>query len=213
MSTAPRYRSIAAPVEAEIDVKRSRFLARLEPVADERSARAVVENARAAHWEARHHCSAFVLGPEGAVQRSSDDGEPSGTAGMPMLEVLTGRALTDVAAVVTRWFGGTLLGTGGLVRAYSDAVVEALGKARVRTFELRDLWNLDVPVHLAGKLENSLRGAGVEITGADYGVTHVRLGLAVPAGQEQQLAQLAATLTSGAAQPIQVGSDWATVRA
>ena len=84
---------------------------------------------RAQHWDARHHCSAFVLGPRSELQRSSDDGEPAGTAGAPMLEVLRGAGVSDVAAVVTRWFGGTLLGAGGLVRAYGDAVRAALAEA------------------------------------------------------------------------------------
>ena len=112
-----RYRTVARSAVAETEVKRSRFLCRIERVESEGAARAVVDRARKEHWDARHHCSAFVLGPDGAVQRSSDDGEPSGTAGAPTLEVLRGRALSDVVAVVTRWFGGTLLGAGGLVRA------------------------------------------------------------------------------------------------
>lgn len=207
-----RYTSIAAPVEAEIEIKRSRFLARLEPVSDEETARAVVEEERSKYWDARHHCSAFVLGPSSDVRRSSDDGEPSGTAGMPMLEVLTGRELTDVVAVVTRWFGGTLLGTGGLVRAYSEAVSAALDVATPQCFELRGLWNLKVPLQVSGKVDNSLRTAGVEVTGADYGPTHVALNLAVPAGKESELAELAATLTSGEAAPERVGSRWTPVR-
>ena len=95
------YLSIAGPVEAEIEDRRSRFLAHLEPVPDEASARSVIEAVRRQHHTARHHCLAFVLGPDGAVERSSDDGEPAGTAGAPMLEVLRGRQLRDVVAVVT----------------------------------------------------------------------------------------------------------------
>src|SRR5690606_33095353 len=105
----------AADGEAEIEVKRSRFLCTLRRVGTEADARAVVEEMRRQHWDARHHCSAFVLGPDGALQRSSDDGEPAGTAGAPMLEVLRGHGVSDVVAVVTRWFGGVLLGAGGLV--------------------------------------------------------------------------------------------------
>ena len=104
------YLTVARSGSAEIEVKRSRFLARVERVETEAAARAVVEAARKEHWDARHHCSAFVLGPDAGVQRSNDDGEPSGTAGAPMLEVLRGRELSDVVVVVTRWFGGVLLG-------------------------------------------------------------------------------------------------------
>ena len=103
-------RTVAAPVVVSLEEKRSVFECWLRPVDDETAARAVVEEARTTHWDARHHCSAFVLGPGGTTVRSNDDGEPAGTAGMPMLEVLTGAGLTDVVAVVTRWFGGVLLG-------------------------------------------------------------------------------------------------------
>jgi uncharacterized YigZ family protein len=139
-----RYRTVAGNAVAETEVKRSRFLCRIERVDSEEVARTVVERARKEHWDARHHCSAFVLGPDGAVQRSSDDGEPSGTAGAPMLEVLRGREVSDVVAVVTRWFGGTLLGAGGLVRAYGDAVRAGLDAAGVHERVLAALFDVDV---------------------------------------------------------------------
>src|SRR5680860_1503467 len=128
---AMSYFSIARNASAEIEVKRSRFICHVERVANEDEARAVIERIRKQHWDARHNCSAFVLGPGGDVQRSNDDGEPSGTAGAPMLEVLRGRGVSDVVAVVTRYFGGVLLGAGGLVRAYSDSVRAALDEAGV----------------------------------------------------------------------------------
>ena len=123
------YRTIARDATAEVEDRGSRFLCTLRRVATEDDARALVVALRREHGDARHHCSAFVLGPESAIQRSSDDGEPAGTAGAPMLDVLRGAGLSDVAAVVTRWFGGTLLGAGGLVRAYSDAVRGAVAEA------------------------------------------------------------------------------------
>ncbi|MGH3317578.1 MAG: IMPACT family protein, partial [Nocardioidaceae bacterium] len=126
MSVPSSYLTVARSRDAETEVKRSRFLCRLRRVEHEDQARAVVDEARREHGDARHHCSAFILGPAGQVQRSSDDGEPAGTAGGPMLEVLRGREVSDVVAVVSRYFGGTLLGAGGLVRAYSDAVRAAL---------------------------------------------------------------------------------------
>ena len=142
MADPRAYVTVAREATAEIEVKRSRFLGHVVPVTTEDEARAVVEAARKEHWDARHHCSAFVLGPDGALQRSSDDGEPSGTAGAPMLEVLRGRGLTDVVAVVTRWFGGTLLGAGGLVRAYSDATRAALDAAGTRRRVLMSRFDL-----------------------------------------------------------------------
>ena len=94
------YRTIVSPVEAEIEIKRSRFLTRLSPAADEAEARAVIAEARAEHPKARHHCSAFVLDVDSRTQRFSDDGEPAGTAGAPILDVVTGHDLTFVVAVV-----------------------------------------------------------------------------------------------------------------
>lgn len=112
--------------EGEIVEKKSRFIATLRPIASEEEAAQFLAEIRKKYWDARHHCSAFVLGEHGDLTRCSDDGEPSGTAGRPMLDVLTGEGLTGCMAVVTRYFGGTLLGTGGLVRAYGGAVREGL---------------------------------------------------------------------------------------
>lgn len=111
---------------AEIEEKKSRFIATLQPVASEEEAAGFIARMKKQYWDASHNCSAFVLGENGEFTRCSDDGEPSGTAGRPMLDVLTRRKITNAVVVVTRYFGGTLLGTGGLVRAYQSAVNEAL---------------------------------------------------------------------------------------
>src|SRR5690606_22175229 len=157
-----------APVVARTEEKRSVFECWLRRAEDEAAARAVVEEARATHWDARHHCSAFVLGPDGATVRSNDDGEPAGTAGTPMLEVLTHSGLTDVVAVVTRWFGGTLLGTGGLVRAYSDAVRAAVAEAEVLTRVRVSEVDVRVGHDLAGRLEHDLRARGIAVPRVGY---------------------------------------------
>lgn len=144
--------TLAAPVEHRLEIKRSVFLARLEPVSSLEQADAVVARVRKDHWEARHHCTALVVGPHAERQRSSDDGEPAGTAGAPMLEVLRHRDVTDVVAVVTRWFGGVLLGAGGLVRAYGSAVAGALDAAAwVDRVELTEV-TVDVPHAEAGRV-------------------------------------------------------------
>jgi uncharacterized YigZ family protein len=206
--TAPTsYDTVAGSATAEIEVRRSRFLCRVERVTTEDEARAVVEEERKGHWDARHHCSAFVLGPAADVQRSNDDGEPSGTAGAPMLEVLRGREVSDVVAVVTRYFGGVLLGAGGLVRAYSDAVRAGLDEAGVRQRLLLDRYDIDVPHAEAGRLENALRAAGVVVRGVDYG-TSARLHLAVRADEADRLPQLLAELTGGEVNPEPTGSGW-----
>lgn len=201
------YLTLARTAQASIEVKRSRFLATLEPVADEAAARAVVERMRREHWDARHHCSAFVLGADGSVQRSSDDGEPAGTAGAPMLEVLRGAGVSDTVAVVTRWFGGVLLGAGGLVRAYGDAVRAGLEEAGTlrRTLLREQLLVLD---HAdAGRVESELRARGVAVLSVDY-AERVRLLVGVPAGEEAGLTATVAGLTGGAVTPVPAGERW-----
>ncbi|MFD1504558.1 YigZ family protein [Georgenia yuyongxinii] len=195
-----------ADVHAETEVRRSRFITLLRRVGDEDAARALVTDARHRYPDARHHCSAFIVDIPGAnrVERSSDDGEPAGTAGMPMLEVLRGSGLTDVAAVVVRYFGGIKLGTGGLVRAYSEAVQAALdGAARVR-LERLGLWEVDLPHADAGRVEAELHGRGVQVKDVAYAAAGVRLTLA--SGDGAALASLLASLTSGAALPRAVGT-------
>ena len=110
----------------EIEEKKSRFIASIAPVTSAQEATEFIDGIKKKYWDARHNCSAFVIGDNGENVRSSDDGEPAGCAGRPMLEVLTKEKITNVCVVVTRYFGGTLLGTGGLVRAYQQAVKEGL---------------------------------------------------------------------------------------
>ncbi len=188
------YITIASTAEAESVVKRSRFLARLERVEDVASALAVVEAARKRHWDARHHSFAFVLGPDGKEYRSSDDGEPSGTAGVPILEILRGRMLLDVAAVVTRWFGGTLLGTGGLKRAYSEVVRAALDAAGVRERRLLQRVIVDAAHQDAGRLVHGFRARGFHIAQVSYADT-ATVVLDVTASQRDTLDRLAAELS------------------
>ena len=116
---------------AEIVEKKSRFIASLRPVKSEEEALLFLEETRKRYWDARHNCYAWIIGENGEQKRCSDDGEPSQTAGRPMLDVLEGEGVCNVCAVVTRYFGGTLLGTGGLVRAYSSAVQEGLKNSTV----------------------------------------------------------------------------------
>ena len=150
--------TIAAAAERETVVKKSRFIARIEPLTSLEpadgiaEAGAVVAQVRRERWDARHHCSALVVGQRGQYQRSSDDGEPAGTAGAPMLQVLAGRGLTDVVAVVTRYFGGVLLGTGGLVRAYSGALAAAIDAADVVRRALLTPVSIAVPHADAGRI-------------------------------------------------------------
>lgn len=141
----------------EIVVKKSRFITRVAHVVSVEAADEVVAAVRKEYWDARHSCVALVVGQRADRQRSSDDGEPSGTAGVPMLEVLRQRGLTDVVAVVTRYFGGVLLGAGGLVRAYSTSVSEAVDRAVVVSREPRVEVAVETDHVTAGRLENVVR--------------------------------------------------------
>ena len=209
-----RYLTLASPASAELEVKRSRFVCDLAPAATEESARAFVDQVRARSRDARHHCTAFVLGPDGATLRSNDDGEPSGTAGPPMLDVLRGRGLTDVVAVVTRWFGGTLLGTGGLIRAYGDAVSTAVDAATVATYELREGLVVTVTGADGPRLENALRGhPGCAVTSTAWGATGLVLGLAVEPGTQHSVRGLVGALTSGAGSIAAGPPSWVAVPA
>lgn len=120
------YKTIQKNGSAEIEIKKSRFICTLQRVDTEEKAKQFIQEIKKEYWKAAHHCSAWIIKNPDLIQRSSDDGEPSGTAGIPMLEVLKKQELVNVCAVVTRYFGGTKLGTGGLIRAYSQAVSHAL---------------------------------------------------------------------------------------
>jgi len=151
------YRTVKQSSEIEHVVKRSKFLGRCFPVSSEQEALALLEKLRKQHWDATHNCYAYAIGEVGGVARYSDDGEPSGTAGLPMLEAMRRIGVTDTLVVVTRYFGGILLGTGGLVRAYTSATVAAIeraGRVEMRScVEIR----VRIPYNLWGKLELILR--------------------------------------------------------
>ena len=183
--------TIAEPVRVEQVVTRSRFIATLAPVGDEPAAAAVIREVRRALPDATHHATALVLGTDGQRQRSNDDGEPAGTAGAPMLAVLRGAGLTEVVGVVSREFGGTLLGAGGLVRAYGGTLSAAVDAA-VR-LERRPVVRLQVTVgHAeAGRLEHRLhgwaRGREVEVDPGRYDAGGAVFEVVVPAGDEPEL--------------------------
>lgn len=201
------YLTLGRAATAEVEDRGSRFVCTLRRVGDEDTARALVAELRREHHDARHHCSAFVLGPDGGVQRSSDDGEPGGTAGAPMLEVLRGAGVSDVAAVVSRWFGGTLLGAGGLVRAYGGAVRAALAESGTLRRSLLTELALDLDHADAGRVEGELRARGVAVLETSY-ADRVRLLLAAAPGEVEAVTQLVASATSGGSLPVPVGERW-----
>lgn len=188
-------------------VKRSRFLCEVHRVESQEDARAFIASVRLKHFDARHHCTAMLIGPRAELRRSNDDGEPTGTAGRPMTEVIAGRGISDVVAVVTRWFGGTLLGTGGLIRAYSDAVGAALDAAGTRDRLLLQLAEVTVPVALGGVFEHRLRQLG-DVIDVDYG-GEVRFTVAT--GSLDQLVAEIAEASGGKATVRARGTRWQDV--
>lgn len=157
MSAHVHPATIVAAVDHELVIRKSRFLTHVAPVSSPEHADEIIAAVKKRHWDAAHNCSAQVTGLRGDRARSSDDGEPSGTAGMPMLEVLRRRDLTDVVAIVTRYFGGIKLGAGGLVRAYSSAVSEALDLAALVDRRVLAQVKIPVPHADAGRFDNLLR--------------------------------------------------------
>lgn len=212
---ANRYTVLAtqAPVQSLLEIKRSEFIGFVQRVESEQEARAFIESVRKRYHDARHVCSAFVIGADRDIQRSSDDGEPAGTAGIPMLQALLARRtegrdgvettdLSDIVAVVVRYFGGIKLGAGGLVRAYTEAVVQVLDAAPLTPRERLRLGTLEVGHHEAGRLENDLRSLGYAVLSTDYLADGARLTLGVfdqdatRTTTEEQLASLTAGSTT-----------------
>ncbi len=207
MTGATTYLTIARHGQAEIEVKRSRFLCDLRRVDSEDAAREVLAAIRKQHWGAGHHCSAMIIGADAAIERSNDDGEPSGTAGAPMLEVLRGHGVSNVLAVVSRWFGGTLLGSGGLARAYGDGVRAALEDLPLVRRSLVEEFTVAVDHNRAGRVENDLRSRGVQVLSTEYAERAlIRVGAA--AGHRDQLESTLAEVMSEQVDLIPVGSSW-----
>ena len=150
------YKTIKSAGLVESEIKKSRFLCHLERVTSEEEAKVFIQSIKREHWKANHNCSAYLIGEHSEIQRSSDDGEPSGTAGVPMLEVLKKNELINVCVVVTRYFGGIKLGAGGLIRAYSHAVSQGLRTVGLVMGKLQQEVILDLDYSLLGKLQNSL---------------------------------------------------------
>lgn len=155
-----QYRTVKRFGSDEIVIKKSRFIGYAKPVETEDEAIAFIESIKKEHWNATHNCSAYMIGERDEIQRASDDGEPSGTAGKPILEVIKNQSMKNVAVVVTRYFGGILLGAGGLVRAYTDGAVIGLAAAEpvYKVLHTEVLVEIDYTWH--GKVENELRNRG-----------------------------------------------------
>lgn len=162
------YKVIFEGGQGEIEEKKSRFIAYVEPVETEEAAAAFIEKIKKMNWNATHNCSASVIGENNEFSRCNDDGEPSGTAGKPMLEVLLGEEIHNVAVVVTRYFGGTLLGTGGLVRAYQKAVKEGLKNSKITEKINGYKIQITTDYNGIGKLQYITAQSGIHTIGTEY---------------------------------------------
>ena len=193
-----QYKTVYEGGTGEIVEKKSRFIANVRPVETEEEALAFIEEMKKKYWDARHNCSAYILGERQEQMRCSDDGEPSQTAGKPMMDVLDGAGLTNTALVVTRYFGGTLLGTDGLVRAYSAAVQEGLKNSRIIT----KYWGTELLVGTdyngIGKLQYLFGQRQIPILDAEY-TDQVQFTVLVPVSRVQEIRKAVTEATSGQA--------------
>ncbi|MDR7347096.1 IMPACT family protein [Enteractinococcus fodinae] len=208
------------PVEVTLDIRRSEFIGMIRRVETEDEARAWIDEVRGVHHAATHVVPAFVLGPDRDVQRSSDDGEPAGTAGMPMLQALTNfRALhdgdeyadlSDVCAIVVRYFGGVKLGAGGLVRAYSDTVVAALEQTPMRIRQRMLHVAVQAPHGEVGRVENELRSAQYTVLGTEYAGPQATMTVGVEdeGGALERFNAHLASITAGQLTAEPVGTQW-----
>lgn len=174
------YKTIYKEGSGEIEEKKSRFICRVVPVTTEEEAVSFINSVKKQYFDARHNCSCFVIGENQELTRCSDDGEPSGTAGRPMLEVLLNEGITNAAAVVTRYFGGTLLGTGGLVRAYQGSLKEALNNSVIIERLSGFTFTVSCDYSDVGKLQYIFANTDCHIVSSDYG-TDVTFNIAINA--------------------------------
>lgn len=195
-SRVEEYRVLLEGGEGEIVEKKSRFIATIRKCETEAEAVAFIDEMKKKYWDARHNCSAFVIGSRGEVTRCSDDGEPGGTAGRPMLEVLLGEGIRDIAVVVTRYFGGTLLGTGGLVRAYTQAVKEGLQSCVIGRMRRGFDMEIGTDYNGIGKILYLLGNRGLEPLSSSYAEV-VTLTVRIPAEAEEELTKEMVEATCG----------------
>ena len=192
------YRVIYKGGEGEIVEKKSRFIATVRPVESEEEAVAFIAEMKKKYWDARHNCSAFVIGANQELTRCSDDGEPAQTAGRPMLDVLLKEGVTNVAVVVTRYFGGVLLGTGGLVRAYQKAVQEGLAASQIIEKREGFLLYINTDYNGIGKLQYLFAQKEISILESEY-AADVRMTVLVPLERKEEIEKAVIEHTNGTA--------------
>jgi uncharacterized YigZ family protein len=200
-----QYRTVAHRGVHEVEINKSRFRCALAPAATEQEAQDFIRTVRKEHPGATHNCFAYVIGADGGVQKASDDGEPGGTAGLPMLQMLLRREVRYVVAVVTRYYGGVKLGAGGLIRAYGGVVGEALDALGTVTRQKFRLATITVDHQRAGKLENDLRATGRAVRDVRY-AEQVTIDIGLPEADVETFRDWLAGSTAGTA-AVELGGE------
>ncbi len=194
-------KKLLSPEEGIYIEKKSKFICHLFKVSDTDQIQEIIRSEKKKYFDARHHCYAYILGDDGKDYKCSDDGEPSGTAGKPMLEILQREGLTDILCVVTRYFGGTLLGTGGLVRAYSESLKDAIGNS---SFELESeavISEYRYSYNFDAKIASFLREKDVKVISTEY-TDSVILKIAVPLDTNEEINSQIVNITNGTAERL-----------
>jgi len=190
------YLTVKGFGESEIVISKSRFLTYIERVETEEDAISFIDRIKKIHHNATHNCSAYIIGQHNHIQKANDDGEPSGTAGVPMLEVLKKQGLKDTVVVVTRYFGGIKLGGGGLIRAYGKATTEGLLAAQVVERKLHHFMNIAIDYTWLGKVENEIRGSSYTLEEIRY-LEGVEIIVSVLKEEEEQFRNWVTEMTNG----------------
>lgn len=191
----------------EISIQKSRFITYVERVSSEEDAQAFIESIKKEHWNASHNCSCYMIGEHDLIQKANDDGEPSGTAGVPMLEVLKKRQLKDTVVVVTRYFGGIKLGAGGLIRAYGSATSEGINAVGVVKRQLMAIYSSTFDYTLLGKVENDIRSSQFKLKEIRY-TEKVTLDAYVHVEEAAAFIDWIKNLTNGQADINKVGESY-----
>lgn len=192
----PSYLTVKGSGEHEIVIQKSRFIAFISRAETEEEAQEFIQKIKKEHWNATHNCSAYLIGENDQIQKANDDGEPSGTAGVPILEVLKKRQLKDTVAVITRYFGGIKLGAGGLIRAYGKATSEGLTATGIVERKLMAVMHTTVDYTWLGKLENELRSSVYSIKDIHY-LDNVEIEVYVEENQTSVFTDWMTELTNG----------------
>ncbi|MDW0112559.1 YigZ family protein [Sporosarcina saromensis] len=199
------YKTVKLYGESELVIQKSRFLTSVKRVETEEEALDFIQDIKKMHHTATHNCSAYLIGEHDQIQKANDDGEPSGTAGFPMLEVLKKQGLKDTAVVVTRYFGGIKLGGGGLIRAYGRATTEGIAATGVVERKLHELMKVSIDYTLLGKLENEVRQSTYPLEQILY-EEDVHLLLYVPVSETDTFSEWITELTSAKAEITKIST-------